>query len=42
MASLVAVAVRYGKVGGSFSGNEKLVASLMAECDGKVGPTVFS
>ena len=24
-------------VGGSFSGNEELVASLMAECDGKNG-----
>ena len=37
MASSVAVAVRYGNVGGSFSGNEALVASLMAECDGKNG-----
>ena len=37
VASLVAVAVRYGNVGGSFSGNEALVASLMAECDGKNG-----
>ena len=35
VASSVAVAVRYGNVGGSFSGNEELVASLMAECDGK-------
>ena len=35
VANLVAVAVRYGNVGGSFSGNEELVASLMAECDGK-------
>ena len=35
VASLVAVAVRYGNVGGSISGNEELVASLMAECDGK-------
>ena len=24
-------------MGGSFSGNEELVASLMAECDGKNG-----
>jgi len=37
VASSVAVAVRYGNVGGSFSGNEDLVASLMAECDGKNG-----
>ena len=37
VASSVAVAVRYGNVGGSFSGNEALVASLMAECDGKNG-----
>ena len=37
MASSVAVAVRYGNVGGSFSGNEALVASLMAECDCKNG-----
>ena len=37
VASSVAVAVRYGNVGGSFSGNEELVASLMAECDGKNG-----
>ena len=36
-ASSVAVAVRYGNVGGSFSGNEELVAGLMAECDGKNG-----
>ena len=35
VASLVAAAARYGNVGGSFSGNEELVASLMAECDGK-------
>ena len=35
VASSAAVAVRY--VGGSFSGNEELVASLMAECDGKNG-----
>ena len=35
VASSVAMAVRYGNVGGSFSGNEELVASLMAECDGK-------
>ena len=35
VASSVAVAVRHGNVGGSFSGNEELVASLMAECDGK-------
>ena len=35
VASSVAVAVRYGNVGGSFSGNGELVASLMAECDGK-------
>ena len=34
VASSVAVAVRYGNVGGIFSGNEALVASLMAECDG--------
>ena len=34
VASLVAVAVRYGNVGGSFSGN---MASWMAECDGKNG-----
>ena len=37
VASSVAVAVRYGNVGGNFSGNEALVASLMAECDGKNG-----
>jgi len=37
VASSAAVAVRYGNVGGSFSGNEELVASLMAECDGKNG-----
>ena len=37
VASSVAVAVRYGNVGGSFSGNEALAASLMAECDGKNG-----
>ena len=37
MASSVAVAVRYGNVCGSLSGNEELVASLMAECDGKNG-----
>ena len=37
MANSVAVAVRYGNVGGSFSGNEELVAGLMAECDGKNG-----
>ena len=35
VASSVAVAVRHGNVGGSFSGNEELVASLMAECDCK-------
>ena len=35
VASSVAVAARYGNVGGSFRGNEELVASLMAECDGK-------
>ena len=35
VASLVAVAVRYGNVVGSFSGNQELAASLMAECDGK-------
>ena len=33
----MAVAVRHGNVGGSFSGNEELVAGLMAECDGKNG-----
>jgi hypothetical protein len=33
VASSVAVAVRYGNVGGSFSGNEELVASLVAECE---------
>ena len=33
VASSVAVAVRYGNVSGSFSGNEELVASLMAECE---------
>ena len=37
VANSVAVAVRYGNVGGSFSGNEELVAGLMAECDGKNG-----
>eukprot|EP00435_Cladocopium_sp_Y103_P008958 s3552_g2.t1 len=37
VASSVAVAGRYGKVGGSFSANEKLVAHLLAECDGKNG-----
>ena len=37
VASSVAVAVRYGNVGVNFSGNEALVASLMAECDGKNG-----
>ena len=35
VANSVAVAVRYGNVGGSFSGSEELVASLMAECNGK-------
>ena len=35
VASSVAVAVRYGNVRGSLSGNEALVASLMAERDGK-------
>ena len=37
VASSVAVTVRYGNVCGSLSGNEELVASLMAECDGKNG-----
>ena len=37
VASSVAVAVRYGNVCGSFSGNEELVASLMA----KMGAAVF-
>ena len=32
VASSVAVAIKYGNVGGSFSGNEELVADLMAEC----------
>ena len=41
VASSVAVAVRYGNVGGSFSGNEELVSGLMAECDGKNGAAVF-
>ena len=35
MASSVAVAVSNGNVGGRVSGNEELVASFMAECDGK-------
>jgi hypothetical protein len=35
VASSMAVAVRYGNVRGRFSGNEELVARLMAECDGK-------
>ena len=37
VASSAAVAVRYGNVAGIFSGNEELVAGLMAECDGKHG-----
>ena len=41
VASSVAVAVRYGNMGGSFSGNEELVAGLMAECDGKNEAAVF-
>ena len=41
VASSVAVAVRYGNVGGSFSGNEELVSGLMAECDGKNGAADF-